>query len=79
MTAAPIRALIADRSPTTAYAGASPLAPKLTRAAKRASRRSAKPLSAPDLPDQRLAAALIRRESTSSRTLTAARPIAKSP
>ena len=79
MTVAPIRALIADRSPTTAHAGASPLAPRLTLAAKRASRRSAEPLSDADPPAQCLADTLIRPECASSTTPTAARPIAKSP
>ena len=78
MIADPMRTLVLDR-PTTPYAGASSLAPKLTPAATRARHRSAEPLSDADPSVQRLAPALIRRESSSPTTPPAARPIAKSP
>jgi hypothetical protein len=79
MTAAPIRTLIADRSPTTSFAGAYPFASKPTRAANLASLRPAEPQFDVHPPVPNAIAVLAPRENTPPTPLAAARPITKSP
>ena len=79
MTAAPIRTLIDERSPTMSFVAASPLASKPISAARRASLRPANPRSDVDPPVPNRTAAPARCESTPPTPLAHARPTAKSP